>query len=590
MKGKNNKHNCTLANIKRAIQNIEKQPKRQLKSNFCNIAEMEKQKEELINAISQKITETENHNTFNVYSNEAGFGKTRIGLNALVYFIKNNMKSRCLWVAEETSGCDYGSKYLNSIFEKDVAIAIHSKNDMSKEQIIKALDQYVFVFITHERYKRLSLDQTEKELYIKGRDLLVIDEYIDTTQNVDLENDYTEKNINKKGGIILDMNRLNYLERQTINLFGVKSPAMECFNSITRKLYYFIEKYECKLPTLVKITKTTVKQLDTMLSKLNNNMEFVSISGTIPKKYEQYKQSIIELKNFYLGYFLIEKDNQTKERTLKVPNYYIDMWGLKRNIILDASANLCYEYKLNPTMYNIIQEPPIFNYKNWHVCWINVNTTQHGKCTYKSYYEPINKVIEKMGVDKTLIVTTKYNDTEPSNKNDPNSKPRKKNVFLGTVTHWGDFKGKNDYENLQNIIIEDSNWLWSSEYILKYLYYARNCENITQNIKYIMVQNKFENELLQEIAESITANNYYQAVKRINRHMEHNAYVSILCANKSIVDKVVNMLPDCNYCSAKDTSSMFEKKESNRKPKKKQNINRCIKLCNMILQERNNNK
>ena len=29
------------------------------------------------------------------------------------------------------------------------------------------------------------------------------------------------------------------------------------------------------------------------------------------------------------------------------------MWGLKRNIILDASAKLCYEYKLNSNIYEL---------------------------------------------------------------------------------------------------------------------------------------------------------------------------------------------------------------------------------------------
>ena len=165
MKNKSNEHKCTLKDIETAIKNIEIQAKREMNASICDIAEMERQQKLLIQYISQKITETKNHNIFNVYDNEAGFGKTRIGLNALPYFIKNNLNSRVLWVGEETAELDKNVKYLNDLFEKEVAIAIHSKNGKSKEQKIKALEQYTFVFITHERYKRLSLNAEERALY-----------------------------------------------------------------------------------------------------------------------------------------------------------------------------------------------------------------------------------------------------------------------------------------------------------------------------------------------------------------------------------------------------------------------------------------
>ena len=128
MKNKSNEHKCTLKDIETAIKNIEIQAKREMNASICDIAEMERQQKLLIQYISQKITETKNHNIFNVYDNEAGFGKTRIGLNALPYFIKNNLNSRVLWVGEETAELDKNVKYLNDLFEKEVAIAIHSKN------------------------------------------------------------------------------------------------------------------------------------------------------------------------------------------------------------------------------------------------------------------------------------------------------------------------------------------------------------------------------------------------------------------------------------------------------------------------------
>lgn len=260
----------------------------------------------------------------------------------------------------------------------------------------------------------------------------------------------------------------------------------------------------------------------------------------------------------------------------------MDMWGLKRNIILDASAKLCYEYKLNSNMYQLQEQKKIFDYNKWGIYWFNVNSTIRGKTRYEDFEKPINEITTKFGESKTLIVTTKDKDIMLKDKNNADFGYLKLGIFKGVVTHWEDFKGKNEYGELEHIIIEDSNWLWSSEYILKYLYYARKQEEIITDIKYIISKNRFDNETLQLIAESITANNYYQAIKRINRNMKYESKVCILCANSNIVDTIESMLPNSQMYDV-EIDTLFVKKKIDKKPKKKVNINRFIELFEHIL-------
>ena len=291
MKNKSNEHKCTLKDIETAIKNIEIQAKREMNASICDIAEMERQQKLLIQYISQKITETKNHNIFNVYDNEAGFGKTRIGLNALPYFIKNNLNSRVLWVGEETAELDKNVKYLNDLFEKEVAIAIHSKNGKSKEQKIKALEQYTFVFITHERYKRLSLNAEERALYTNNRDLLIIDEYVDMTKEYITFNSHTYET----------------LKQDLIEVCGVKSGVVEDFDYITERLRFYLKYY--KKQQLIKI-KIDTSLIEKRIDKIKGTMDFYEFikpkNQVETKRLQETKKrqqialdKIKELTNFY---------------------------------------------------------------------------------------------------------------------------------------------------------------------------------------------------------------------------------------------------------------------------------------------------
>lgn len=259
MKNKSNEHKITLQDIKTAIKNIESQAKREMNKNICDIAEMERQQKLLIQYISQKLTETENHNIFNVFDNEAGFGKTRIGLNALPYFVKNNLNSKVLWVGEETSEIDSYVEYLNNLFKKEVAIAIHSKKGMSKEQKIKTLEQYTFVFITHERYKRLSLNAEEREFYTNNRDLLIIDEYIDMTKEY----------------ITFDSHTYATLKQDIIEVLGVKSRAVEHFDYITEKLRFYLKHYQKQQLIKIKMNISLIEKSIDEIKGITDFFEFM---------------------------------------------------------------------------------------------------------------------------------------------------------------------------------------------------------------------------------------------------------------------------------------------------------------------------
>ena len=566
-----NKHIVQQIDIDCAIHKVESCSN---KRDFCNydVIQYEVQKKALRSEISKAITEKYNHNNFLVYDNEAGFGKTRIALDSLPYFFKNNIDSRILWVAEEDEQCDKYADYINELFNKQIAITVTTKNGrMTEKQRKKSLQEYTVVFITHEKYKLLSLDREEIEWYKENRDLLIIDEYVDCSKDI----------------ISFSYDSYAILKQNIEKKYGKKSMFPEYLESITHPLCTCLDNY--KHPKLIKLNKNVEKIIDNIYKGANFYVD-VDIY-TRQRQIVRYTEKevirnfygLIQLENFYKGYFLIEKDKETKKPTLKVPNYNMEVWGLKRNIILDASASLCYEYILNPQNYKVKTQEKIFSYDKWKLVWGNVNTTTSGKDKYENYYEEVNDLISELNPIDTLVVTKLYNDEEKTNEKNKKSKIRKKNIFIGNVTHWGDFKGKNEYGDLKNLVIEDSNLLWSSEYILKYLYYARNQDSLITDITYIRRKNEFKEPILQDILQKTIANNYYQAVKRVNRNMKYESKIYILCSNHFVVDMVASMLPYCQY-EILDTSNIFKKEKIEKKPKSKKNINAFLDLCNQLLE------
>jgi superfamily II DNA or RNA helicase len=150
----------------------------------CNIEKLKNQKIYLKN----EIINGNNNGYFKVIDLECGTGKSLTAEEAFVEMALNTDK-KALFILERTDDCDKSAKKLNKLAEKEIAISVHSKNTTSKEfneTISKELIKYPVVIITHEKYKELSINEKIQNIFIEGRDILVIDEFLNMAKGNEL--------------------------------------------------------------------------------------------------------------------------------------------------------------------------------------------------------------------------------------------------------------------------------------------------------------------------------------------------------------------------------------------------------------------
>lgn len=502
-----------------------------------------------------------NPDSFIVEDFECSWGKSTLALNTLPLYKQKNPDKRVLYVSERKEQCTENAEKVNKLFGKKVAKAIISGDVKDRE---KYLNDYDIIFITHERYRRISRlkNDKEREIFTANRHLLIIDEKIEMCKDIKFSLTKSVQLRNEIEQLVVKEQR-NKKDEESEEL---KAQATSIYDRIVNRLEKYIKsktKAQVFHKGLLCTFDTDIKEIDSLIEELKQYIRSkVTDERTFyidfeDKDYQTILERIDDLREFYTGQVVVCYED--KEVVLYVPNYSMDYWKLENNIILDATASIDKSYSYNEELFCIAYEKRVFKHINWTIKWADINTTTSGTDKYEDFEETINDIIiEILGEYKTLVFASKYDDVRPKYKG--SNEYVKVNKYRGTVTHKGLTNSSNEFKELCNFINTTMNYADEKSYVLKYLYYSRqHVENWASKRK--GNHREFINGNIECFKIEDMANGLYQAIKRVNRNLDLTSTIVFLCYREEVRNIVINMfdgLRDVEHST--DIEKMFKLK------------------------------
>lgn len=555
------------------IQQLENKSK--YEKSYCDMEELARQQD----LLKQVILSNGKQDFFTVFNMECNVGKTHTAIHTIPYYFEAINKGLLppqgiLIVIREIDESNKYEKMLNDLyktFNRQVALAFNSDKyksksveltKMYKSDLIREVHKYPVVFITHENYLILSLNEKLRKTFTKDRRLLIIDESIDICKTLIVEKNKIEKMI-------------NYVSEEDKEiLIKICKPIREKFEEldvideqINNKVFNF------------KVDKNKYLKL---LKHLCKTVE----SSYINPLRDDLLDTLTAIECIYTDTCLInkgEKKEYTKTRfSISVMNRKQQMWTLANNIILDASSTLNPQYEMNPRLYFMMNNKRVLDHSNWKIEYIYYSSTKSSKGMLnnmtdeeqeekaENFCRGCSEIIKDLGESETFVVCTKDEHiTTDSKGNEIQFNPYEDydcNIPKENIQHFGNITGKNNYGNLKNVLITHTINYSETDYILKYMYFSgkRYADNTTkfkshseQNLGGIYI---FDDKELQDFKEKTIANHFYQAVCRVNREMKYKTKVIIISKYLGAILYVRDML-DCS-CEQTNKYSMLAEKEN----------------------------
>ena len=545
---------------------------------FCDYIKLKKQLEKIEKAMvsdyfSCNISLKKEPYKFDLFNCECSTGKTFSVVTKVVLFLEKwaidiyNPKGM-LFVMQNIAPCKYYANKINKeLFDNNI-IAETVDSDMDDVEIKNKLNRYPVIFLTHEKYKVLAQDEEERKQFSKDRILLVIDEFINMSKKIWIDN----------------------IEYEKLIVVFKDDEIKEKFRNATKELkdyFVYLEKngQDRDKELHIKNFKTDYSYIFTEIEKIKQYIKDNFDDQDLIDFYNANKKRSIynvldEVKEFFGGTSILESGKlYTVKRNLQ-------LWGLSKNIILDGSGTLNYAYYLqrNKINFRLEKDYKVLDHKNFTVEHIKINSTKTSKNRYSNYYNLCYKILCELGIDKTLVVCRK------EEHQDKNGNEITKYFDVPFINHWQNFLGSNVYGDLKNMLIVDTFNMSEKDYILEYLYYSNETLKDDEDIKVLTKDNHryFTNKEIEEYKNRRIANEFYQAFKRINRKLNYTSRIVIITIHTEAVILACDMLKNCEYKDITDKyKEMLEYKEEYKQSTK--NSDRIIKAKEILSDIINNN-
>lgn len=545
---------------------------------FCDYIKLKKQLEKIEKAMvsdyfSCNISLKKEPYKFDLFNCECSTGKTFSVVTKVVLFLEKwaidiyNPKGM-LFVMQNIAPCKYYANKINKeLFDNNI-IAETVDSDMDDVEIKNKLNRYPVIFLTHEKYKVLAQDEEERKQFSKDRILLVIDEFINMSKKIWIDN----------------------IEYEKLIVVFKDDEIKEKFRNATKELkdyFVYLEKngQDRDKELHIKNFKTDYSYIFTEIEKIKQYIKGNFDDQDLIDFYNANKKRSIynvldEVKEFFGGTSILESGKlYTVKRNLQ-------LWGLSKNIILDGSGTLNYAYYLqrNKINFRLEKDYKVLDHKNFTVEHIKINSTKTSKNRYSNYYNLCYKILCELGIDKTLVVCRK------EEHQDKNGNEITKYFDVPFINHWQNFLGSNVYGDLKNMLIVDTFNMSEKDYILEYLYYSNETLKDDEDIKVLTKDNHryFTNKEIEEYKNRRIANEFYQAFKRINRKLNYTSRIVIITIHTEAVMLACDMLKNCEYKDITDKyKEMLEYKEEYKQSTK--NSDRIIKAKEILSDIINNN-
>ena len=497
------------------------------KIEHCNNLLLDKEKAELI----QEIVYGNNRDYFKIFDIEAGCRKTRTAEIALAKLVTDTDKS-AVFVRSNIVDCLESAKNINSIVGEQVAFAYNSQsvNINNTTAIQKKFPNIRILIITHAKYFILAKNRGMRNVFTKNRQILVIDEFVDDVRKLSLS--------------LSDINSCK-------KLFLSDMEMEELYLDITCKLENAILASKEDRSFLM-ITKDYIpKNINQLLKYIRSNFTESSLKVRVANTINEYGNTInsallgqintkrqlcnkiSEIKEFY---------NQTclyNQGTIYTTDSKCRPWLMDNNVMLDASGDLQIAYNLNNNLYHLENAPRVLDHSLWTLINIPVNTTTAGKNRIQNYYDIVNSYIKKYDLNDILVVGNQH-------ELDKINVPEVHKAYFGNIT------GSNKWADLSNAAIIQTTNIDDTDYILKYVHYSKELISSTfgrwvtkSTGRNTLDRYQFRDAKFEHIRTLWIAEQTYQAIKRVNRNMNHVTNVLIFMNNPDVIELLQKKLAGC---------------------------------------------
>ncbi|MCI2190623.1 MAG: hypothetical protein LKK42_00255 [Oscillospiraceae bacterium] len=497
------------------------------KIEHCNNLLLDKEKAELI----QEIVYGNNRDYFKIFDIEAGCRKTRTAEIALAKLVTDTDKS-AVFVRSNIVDCLESAKNIDSIVGEQVAFAYNSQsvNINNTTAIQKKFPNIRILIITHAKYFVLAKNRGMRNVFTKNRQILVIDEFVDDVRKLSLS--------------LSDINSCK-------KLFLSDMEMEELYLDITCKLENAILASKEDRSFLM-ITKDYIpKNINQLLKYIRSNFTESSLKVRVANTINEYGNTInsallgqintkrqlcnkiSEIKEFY---------NQTclyNQGTIYTTDSKCRPWLMDNNVMLDASGDLQIAYNLNNNLYHLENAPRVLDHSLWTLINIPVNTTTAGKNRIQNYYDIVNRYIQKYDLNDILVVGNQH-------ELDKINVPKDHKAYFGNIT------GSNKWADLSNAAIIQTTNIDDTDYILKYIHYSKELISSTfgrwvtkSTGRNTLDRYQFRDPQFEHIRTLWIAEQTYQAIKRVNRNMNHVTNVLIFMNNPDVIELLQKKLAGC---------------------------------------------
>jgi hypothetical protein len=480
---------------------------------------------EKIDFLNKLITEEETGvDTFKVVNLEAGLGKSFYTDIIIKHFLESEFwASRRFLLVKKFNDESYISagRMKHSFFTDHVAVVTSETWEKEWKNNTEELRNKRVIIISHKRYIDLCEKDKEREVFTHKRHTLIVDEKVNFPIYTYSDGFYSEIR-----GIVSPHNRESIFDKACSplnNLIEELKGSTACIRvhpEIDEKLFL-----EFEIMMMSEISKASNKHkrllydfLDTVTLCYDKNILAVINSGKICTLNRNHKH-----------------------------------WGLKNNIILDASAGIDGVYQVNKTKYQLQRQTSFIDHCESTFTHINFKSSKSFITSNQTeFFNKMLGLIESRHKEdqKTLIVVHKKFATYLHNVmkqkfGDGNVWKEKSEKKFDSdysnqqyaISWFGNLIGKNEYKDFDNVWIMGTPNIALNNYLVQYMQYTGE----TLGKKGLGVyKGKFKNDEFKVIQDGYIASEIYQSLKRIQRNANPKGNFYIVNSDEEIVKKAIS--------------------------------------------------
>lgn len=491
-------------------------------------------------------------NAYNVLNFEAGFGKSYysdvIINNYLEVTWENRRKFLIVKKFNDESEKSAATISKGLIFTHDVAVVTSDSWNNKWKHCTDELVQHPVIIISHKRYIDLCLNEKERVIFQQDRHSLIIDEKVNFPIHT-----YTDQFYSNARAVIASYNR------------------EAIFDKACKSLNDEIDKYK-HTNSIMKIKPSVNKKVFSEFEKMmkaeisNGNLKHKRILSeflqTVKQCYDNNVQATI---------------NNGRICTF---NLKYQHWGLKNNIILDASANIDGVYHLNQK-FNLIRQTPMIDHSSSK--YIHIKTSSSKSFIQQNKAEYFKRMIDFMEernshTERTLIVVHKkyaeylydemnlrFNGNVWVEQLDKNKYHPQYNNESYVIAWFGNLIGKNLYGGFDNVWILGTPNLPLNNYLVHFMQYAN--ESLGRRSLSVMNNGRLKNPAYNAVQEGYIASEMYQSMKRIQRNTNPKGKFYIVHNDEKIVKEAISPMKNA------EITEVIDIEFDNKKSEKKETIN-----------------